>query len=222
MSTAPSRACSASRLCGALRKDAAGPSDADRDGAGRVRWRDWVIAQAIADSVLGVAEDFAVKPDHPCFAHQSEKTAWRRIARTLRLLLACQTRTAVDCILRQQTLLVVPDVVARDRQRADAFGELELEHDETLVAEGRLRAGEVELPHAAKPFIEDRRRLVPVGQKALAPRAQGLGIVQAQDFDVGDDQLRPLDRRDHLGKGGNIAAGEDVFGDEGIGYRWRL
>ena len=54
-------------------------------------------------------------------------------------------------------------------------------------------------------------------EEPLAPGLERLGIMQLQDFDIGHDELRALDRRQNFGKGRDIAAGEDVFGDPGIG-----
>ena len=51
----------------------------------------------------------------------------------------------------------------------------------------------------------------------LAPQAQRLGVVQAQDLDVGDPQAKPLDHRQHLGQRGRVAAREDVLPDKGVG-----
>ena len=59
--------------------------------------------------------------------------------------------------------------------------------------------------------------LLAVRQEPLAPGLQRFGVVQPQDLDVGDQQARALDRGQHLRQRRDIAAGEDVFGDPGIG-----
>ena len=66
------------------------------------------------------------------------------------------------------------------------MGELDLEDHQVLPAEGGLGAGEIELPHPAEALVIDRLGLVAVGEEALAPVLQRLGIVQPQDLDVGD------------------------------------
>jgi hypothetical protein len=56
-----------------------------------------------------------------------------------------------------------------------------------------------------------------MGEEAFAPGLERLGIVQAQDFNVGDQQARALDRGQHLGQRWNVAAGKDVLRDPRIG-----
>ena len=46
---------------------------------------------------------------------------------------------------------------------------------------------------------------------------QRLGVVQPQDLDVGDQQAGALDRGQHLRQRRDVAAGEDVLGDPGVG-----
>src|SRR3974377_2403587 len=57
-----------------------------------------------------------------------------------------------------------------------------------------------------------------MSQKAFAPGLECLGVVQLQNLHVGDDQACPLDRAEDFRQGRNVAAGEDVLGDPGIGY----
>ena len=56
-----------------------------------------------------------------------------------------------------------------------------------------------------------------MSEETCAPGFQRIGIVQAQDLDVGHQQAGPLDGRQHFGKRGDVAAGENVFGDEWSG-----
>ncbi len=110
-------------------------------------------------------------------------------------------------------------VIARQRHRIDFLGNLDLKHDRIFEAEGAFGSCEIEFPHPAEALVVKRRRLLPPGEKALAPMAQGLGIMQPQDFDVRHEQPRPFDRGHDLGKRGNIAAGENIFRHPGIGGR---
>ena len=57
-----------------------------------------------------------------------------------------------------------------------------------LAAEGEFGAGEIEFEHAAEALVVERCDRVAVGGEAAAPVAQRLGIMQAQDLDVGGDQ----------------------------------
>lgn len=120
-------------------------------------------------------------------------------------------------LVHGERLLGLADIVAGHRQHVVPARQLDLEVDEVLPAERGFRAGEVELPHAAEAFVVDRLDLVAVGHEALAPRLQRLGIVQPQDFDVGDREAGALDMRHHLRQRRDVAAGEDVLADEGVG-----
>src|SRR5690349_5280997 len=51
-------------------------------------------------------------------------------------------------------------VVARQRHGIDPLGELHLPDDVSVVAEGELAAGQVELPHPAEPLIVERLDLL--------------------------------------------------------------
>ena len=85
------------------------------------------------------------------------------------------------------------------------------------MAKGSLAGRQIELPHAAEPVIVNSRHSGPVGHEPVPPDAQGLGVMQAQDLDIGHDEPAFLDRRENLGHGGNVAAGKDVFLDPGGG-----
>ena len=80
-----------------------------------------------------------------------------------------------------------------------------------------FRAGEVELPHPHEARVIDALDLGAMGKEPVAPRLEGLRIMQAQDLDVGHQEAGAFDRGHHLGQGGDIAAGEDVLGDPRIG-----
>ena len=84
------------------------------------------------------------------------------------------------------------------------------------VAEAQLGPGQIEFPHPPEAGIEHRRD-VGIGHESLAPDAAGLGVVQAQDLDVGDPQVGLLDGRDDFRQAGDVAAREDVFLGEGVG-----
>ena len=72
-------------------------------------------------------------------------------------------------------------------RHAELFaGELDLEDDVAHVVESIFSRGQIILEHAAEPLVEQRRHLVAVALKAGVPGEQGLGIVPAQDLQVGD------------------------------------
>ena len=54
-------------------------------------------------------------------------------------------------------------------------------------------------------------------QEPLAPVFECFRIVQAQDFNVGDEQAGSLNFRQDLRQRGNVAAGENIFRDPGAG-----
>ena len=58
---------------------------------------------------------------------------------------------------------------------------------QTAVAECQLTRGEVEFPHAAKPLIASPTFLSETCHKALTPMTKRFSIVQAQDFQVGEN-----------------------------------
>src|SRR5205807_1640732 len=106
--------------------------------------------------------------------------------------------------------LPVVHVVARERDPADLLAELELEHDQPVIAERSLEARQIELPHAQEALVEQAQHLAAMGEEALAPVPQGFGIVQPQDLDIGKNEARALDDRRELGKRRRVAAREDV------------
>src|SRR5262249_30255310 len=91
------------------------------------------------------------------------------------------------------------------------------EDHQVLVTEGHFRGGQIEFPHAEEAVIIKSLDLLAVSEEALAPRLEGLGIMQAQDFNIAHQQPSALDRRQYLWKGRYVAAREDVFGNPGIG-----
>ena len=109
------------------------------------------------------------------------------------------------------------NVVTRDRHHALAPGELDLRHHHVLLAKRHFRSREIELPHAHKPRLVNAFDIVAVGEKTLAPGFKRFRIMQPKDFDVRDKQPRAFDRRQNLGQGRDVATGEDIFRDPGIG-----
>ena len=69
--------------------------------------------------------------------------------------------------------------------------------------EGRGGAGEIERPHPEEPGIEQPLDLHPMGEAIRVPRAQGSRVMQAQRFDIGDDQPRRLACGERFRQGGN-------------------
>ncbi len=55
------------------------------------------------------------------------------------------------------------------------------------MAEAHFAHGEITFPHPAKLFAEPRDRGVPVGAEALPPMAEGHGVVEAEDLDIGGE-----------------------------------
>ena len=84
------------------------------------------------------------------------------------------------------------------------------------MAEGRLGTRQVEFPHAAEPLIIEFRDALTVFIKTVPPSLQRFCVVQPQHLDVRYIEARLLNRRQDLGKRGNVCAGEDVFVDPGI------
>ena len=123
--------------------------------------------------------------------------------------LRARDRAQVDD--RRRFALRLEHIVAGDRQGVDLLGQLQLEDHHVRSRKATSQSREVELPHPAEALVVDRGDLGALGLEALAPVAQRLGVVQAQDLDVGDPQARLLDRRQHLRQRRDIAAGEDVF-----------
>ena len=105
------------------------------------------------------------------------------------------------------------NVIPRHRHDPLAPGELDLEIHQVLLPERHFRRRQVKFPHAGKTLVIEAHRLFAPRHEAVAPGLQRFSIMQPQDFDVADQKARLLDRGDDLGKGGDIAAREDVFRD---------
>ena len=110
-------------------------------------------------------------------------------ADTARLLAGKAQRRGLAGFERAQSRFLARDVIARRRHDALALGHLDLEHHHVALAERHLGGGQVELPHAHEALIVEPHDLVAMGEEALAPGLERLGIVELQDFDVGDDQV---------------------------------
>src|ERR1700680_4270019 len=87
------------------------------------------------------------------------------------------------------------------------------------MPESHLAGDQIELPHPAEPLVVESGDPIPVLQEATVPVLERLGIVQAQNLDVGREQSRLLNRRHDLRQGRNIGPWEDVLADEGIDRR---
>jgi len=79
------------------------------------------------------------------------------------------------------------------------FGHLDLEYHQVAGAERHFRTGEIEFPHPHEALVIKAQDLVAMGEETLPPGLECLSVVQLQDFDVGDDEVRMLDRRQDLG-----------------------
>src|SRR6516165_12745961 len=64
--------------------------------------------------------------------------------------------------------------------------QLHLEDHEILASKRDFRADEIHLPHTVKPLIINRSDAVAVALESRPPRSQSLGIMQAQDLDIGN------------------------------------
>ena len=76
------------------------------------------------------------------------------------------------------------------------------------MAEGALAAGWAELEHAAEPLVVEPGDCVLMGGEARLPVQQRLRVAKAQDFDIGRNPARPLDRWGHLAQRWRVAAGD--------------
>ena len=86
-----------------------------------------------------------------------------------------------------------------------------------VAAEGDLGTDQIHLPHPAEPLVVELAYPLAVVLETAPPGAQRLGVVEAQDLDVGDPQPGPLGFGDDLGQGRRIAAREDVLAQPGVG-----
>src|SRR5580704_4584963 len=113
--------------------------------------------------------------------------------------------------------LPLQDVIPGQWDRFLAIRELEL-HDHVAVdPERSFRATEIEYPHAAEALVVKLCSVISTRHKPLAPNTQRLGIMQSQNFNIRHVKTRPLDRWQHFGQAWNVAAGEDIFADPGVG-----
>ena len=88
----------------------------------------------------------------PCCVSRSQRSSSPSALATFQFGLM---RGTVHC----QRLFALLDVAARDRHGIVLPRQLDLEDHQVLPAEGRFRAGEVEVPHAAEPLVVDLLRL---------------------------------------------------------------
>src|SRR3974390_1730441 len=125
--------------------------------------------------------------------------------------ITCRSRTAVDALLAgepqgrtalafgaAQAQLLAPDIVARHRHHALSFRELDLAIHHVLLTERHFRSRQIELPHPHKALIVNALDLLAMDQEPRAPVLQRLGVMQAQDLHIGDEQPGSLDRWKNL------------------------
>ena len=84
-------------------------------------------------------------------------------------------------------------VIPRQGHAVQLPRELRLKNHQTAVAESQLARGEEKFPRAAKPLIGKPTFPSVTLYEALTPTTKRFRIVQAQDFQVGDNQARTLD-----------------------------
>ena len=102
------------------------------------------------------------------------------------------------------------------------LGDLDLENVKIFMGKGHFRPRQIKFPHAEEAFVIKRYRFCPARHETLAPVAKRMGVMHGQDFDILHQQPRFFDGRQHLGKRGNITAGENIFFDEGVGRQRRI
>ena len=88
---------------------------------------------------------------------------------------------------------VAVEIIARQRHRILAAGQLELEDALVIVPEGMFASLQVIAPHAAKAVIIKRAGAVRVRGEAVMPMAQRFGVVQPPHLQIGGVKLRDLD-----------------------------
>src|SRR6266852_2931256 len=173
MRMAPSSACSTSMLCGARRCSGRGSAGCRRavDSRAMVPQRFLVVcveigtrhSTAYTRNTIGTQQHSDVAGSR---RSQPNQFGWYR------------TETQIPLSINQ---------VARDRNNALPFRELDMEHHHILSAERHFRRSKIKLPHAHEALIIEALRLLSVSVETLTPGLQRVGIVQAQDFDVGNE-----------------------------------
>src|SRR5438445_10636512 len=118
--------------------------------------------------------------------------------------------------------LPVEHVVSRQRHRVDGFGNLHLENHVILPPESDFRSDEVHLPHPAEALVINCTHAVAISLELPPPRSERLGVMQAQNFDIGDPEPQLLDYRQDLGKRRHVTAGGDVLAYPGAGRAWTV
>src|SRR5262249_26557125 len=104
-------------------------------------------------------------------------------------------RCALPAFGSAQAAFLVQEIIARHWHDALPLGHLDLEHHGRMVAEVHFRGGKVEFPHAHETRIVNPLHFFLVDKEALTPGLQRLGIVQAQDFNIGHQKAGALDMR---------------------------
>src|SRR5436190_21255091 len=113
--------------------------------------------------------------------------------RTSRLRLPFHQSESSHCTDPSPVSFTLVHVIPRQGHAVQLPRELRLKDHQTAVAECQLARGEVKFPHAAKPLIGKSTFLSVTLYEALTPTTKRFRIVQAQDFQVGDNQARTLD-----------------------------
>ena len=135
----------------------------------------------------------------------------------------CLLRPPVSCRpsrFRPACGLLQPGhVIVGQRHRVLGPGDLDLEDGGIEIAETDFADCQIILPQAEKPLVVKDDGLFPVGLETLAPMAQRFGVMQPQDLDIGGPKPGLLDRRHDFRQRRDIATGEDIFANPGIGDR---
>ena len=119
---------------------------------------------------------------------------WWRVREGAQSFAGQPQRRTLSQLTRSQPRGFPINIVARHRYYALALGDLYLQHHHGLLAERHFGGRQVEFPHAHETGIVETLNLLAMRKEACAPVLQRLGIVQAQNLDIGDKQARALDR----------------------------
>ncbi len=108
-------------------------------------------------------------------------------------------------------------IIARHRHNILTVDQLNLEIHQCLLAKSHSGTRQVNSHHPHEACIIKPLNLFTVRKESLAPRLECFGVVQAQNLDVGDQKSGALDRGQDFRQSRDIAAGENILGDPGVG-----
>src|SRR5262249_19855963 len=94
-------------------------------------------------------------------------------------------------LVRGCALLALPIeyVIPRQRHRVDPLRQLHLEAHQPLPAERDLGADEIHFPHPAEALVIDLTYAGAITLEAIPPCSQRVGVMQTQDFEIGNPKV---------------------------------